>query len=442
MSGPVRTRFAPSPTGYLHVGGARTALFNWLFARKHGGRFILRVEDTDEMRNTSQARDAIFRGMRWLGLDWDEGHEQGGEYGPYFQSERTEIYESWFEKLRAAGRVYNDDGAWRFRFERKPVTVRDLVCGDVTIDYQDESNTPDMVIRRSDGSFVFHFVNVVDDIDMKMSHVIRGEDHLMNTPKHLQLFEALGEAPPAYAHIPLILNADGSKMSKRDQGAAVHEYGERGFLPSAVSNFIALLGWSPKDDDEIFSLAELVERFSLEGVNRSPSRFDWDKCQWLNQQHLMALSPSEFASAAKPHVTASGLPVTEDYEAMAASVQEKVQTLSEVAGMITFYLELPPADEEIMSKLRTKDEVPVLLGELASRMCGITDWSRAEDAIKLTADAHGIKPGKLMFPLRVALSQRSGGPGLNEMLAILGKEESIRRVTILTQELAGRAGNR
>ena len=442
MSGPVRTRFAPSPTGYLHVGGARTALLNWLFARKHGGRFILRVEDTDEMRNTSEARDAIFRGMRWLGLDWDEGHEQGGEYGPYFQSERTEIYESWFEKLRAAGRVYKDDGAWRFRFERKPVTVRDLVCGDVTIDYQDESNTPDMVIRRSDGSFVFHFVNVVDDIDMKMSHVIRGEDHLMNTPKHLQLFEALGEAPPAYAHIPLILNADGSKMSKRDQGAAVHEYGERGFLPSAVSNFIALLGWSPKDDDEIFSLAELVERFSLEGVNRSPSRFDWDKCQWLNQQHLMALSPSEFASAAKPHVTESGVPVTEDYEAMAASVQEKVQTLSEVAGMITFYLELPPADEEIMSKLRTKDEVPVLLGELASRMCGITDWSRAEDAIKLTADAHGIKPGKLMFPLRVALSQRSGGPGLNEMLAILGKEESIRRVTILTQELAGRAGNR
>ena len=442
MSGPVRTRFAPSPTGYLHVGGARTALFNWLFARKHGGRFILRVEDTDEMRNTSEARDAIFRGMRWLGLDWDEGHEQGGEYGPYFQSERAEIYESWFEKLRAAGRVYKDDGAWRFRFERKPVTVRDLVCGDVTIDYQDESNTPDMVIRRSDGSFVFHFVNVVDDIDMKMSHVIRGEDHLMNTTKHLQLFEALGEAPPAYAHIPLILNADGSKMSKRDQGAAVHEYGERGFLPSAVSNFIALLGWSPKDDDEIFSLAELVERFSLEGVNRSPSRFDWNKCQWLNQQHLMALSPSEFASAAKPHVTESGVPVTEDYEAMAASVQEKVQTLSEVAGMITFYLELPPADEEIMSKLRTKDEVPVLLGELASRMCGITDWSRAEDAIKLTADAHGIKPGKLMFPLRVALSQRSGGPGLNEMLAILGKEESIRRVTILTQELAGRAGNR
>ncbi|MDP6208443.1 MAG: glutamate--tRNA ligase family protein, partial [Roseibacillus sp.] len=342
MSRPVRTRFAPSPTGYLHVGGARTALFNWLFARQHGGAFILRVEDTDEARNTTEAREAIFEGMRWLGLDWDEGHDAGGACGPYFQSQRSEIYEKWFEQLRTADRVYQDEGAWRFRFERKPVTMHDLICGEVTIDYREESNTPDMVVRRSDGSFVFHFVNVVDDLEMEISHVIRGEDHLMNTPKHLQLFEALDQKPPAYAHIPLIMNADGSKMSKRDQGAAVHEYQERGFLPAAVNNFIALLGWSPKDDDEIFSAPELVERFSLEAVNRSPSRFDWDKCQWLNQQHLMALPPDEFAAAAKPHVERSGFTMTGDYEAMAASVQEKVQTLSEVAGMIDFYLELPP----------------------------------------------------------------------------------------------------
>ncbi len=436
MPEPVRTRFAPSPTGYLHVGGARTALFNWLFARKHGGSFILRVEDTDEDRNTREAREAIFSGMRWLGLDWDEGHEQGGEHGPYFQSQRTGIYERWFEKLHESGRVYEDDGAWRFKFERKPVTMKDLVCGEVTIDYQNESNTPDMVIRRSDGSFVFHFVNVVDDIEMKMSHVIRGEDHLMNTPKHLQLFEALGQKPPTYAHIPLILNADGSKMSKRDQGAAVHEYRERGFLPAAVNNFIALLGWSPKDDDEIFSTPELVERFSLESVNRSPSRFDWDKCQWLNQQHLMALSPGEFAAVAKPHITQSGLAVTEDYEAMAASVQEKVQTLTEVPEMIDFYLKLPPPNEEIMCKLRKNGDAPTLLGDLATRMEDITDWVQAKESIAFTAEAHGIKLGKLMFPLRVALSQRSGGPGLDEMLAILGKEESIRRVRILTEQLA------
>jgi len=436
MSGSVRTRFAPSPTGYLHVGGARTALFNWLFARQHGGSFILRVEDTDEARNTEEARQAIFNGMRWLGLDWNEGHEAGGACGPYFQSQRTSIYEKWFEKLRTADRVYQDEGAWRFRFDRKPVTMQDLVCGEVTIDYQDESNTPDMVVRRSDGSFVFHFVNVVDDIEMKMSHVIRGEDHLMNTPKHLQLFEALGQDPPAYAHIPLILNADGSKMSKRDQGAAVHEYQERGFLPTAVNNFIALLGWSPKDDDEIFSSRELVERFSLEAVNRSPSRFDWDKCQWLNQQHLMALPPGEFSAAAKPHVEQSGIAMTGDYEAMAASVQEKVQTLTEVADMIDFYLELPPADEEIMAKVRKNSEAPTLLGDLAARLQELSDWSQTADSIAATAGANGIKPGKLMFPLRVALSHRAAGPGIDDMLAILGKEESIRRIRLLIEDLS------
>nr|ADI22623.1 glutamyl- and glutaminyl-tRNA synthetases [uncultured verrucomicrobium HF0500_18J03] len=436
MSGPVRTRFAPSPTGYLHVGGARTALFNWLFARQHGGSFILRVEDTDEARNTEEARQAIFNGMRWLGLDWDEGHDAGGACGPYFQSQRSEIYQRWFEKLRTADRVYQDEGAWRFRFERRPVTVHDLVCGEVTIDYRDESNTPDMVVRRSDGSFVFHFVNVVDDIEMEMSHVIRGEDHLMNTPKHLQLFEALDQKPPAYAHIPLIMNADGSKMSKRDQGAAVHEYQERGFLPAAVNNFIALLGWSPKDDDEIFSTPELVERFSLEAVNRSPSRFDWDKCQWLNQQHLMALPPGEFAAAAKPHVERSGFVMTGDYEAMVASVQEKVQTLSEVAGMIDFYLELPPPDEETMGKVRKNSDAAALLGDLAARMQEVTDWSLAREAIAATAEAHGVKPSRLMFPLRVALSRRAAGPALNDMLAILGKEESIRRIELLTGDLS------
>ena len=249
----------------------------------------------------------------------------------------------------------------------------------------------------------------------------------------LSLHDAL---PISYAHIPLILNADGSKMSKRDQGAAVHEYQERGFLPTAVNNFIALLGWSPKDDDEIFSSTELIERFSLEAVNRSPSRFDWDKCQWLNQQHLMALSPAEFAAAAKPHVRSSGIPMTGDYEAMATSVQEKVQTLTEVADMIAFYLELPPADEEILGKVRKNSDASTLLGELADRLGQLSDWSRPEDSISATAEAHGIKPGKLMFPLRVALSHRAAGPGLDDMLAILGKEESIRRIRLLIETLS------
>ena len=265
----VRTRFAPSPTGYLHVGGARTALFNYLFAKKHGGTFVLRVEDTDQERNTDAARAAIFEGMRWLGMEWDEGPEAGGEYGPYKQSERQDIYAQWFQKLVEKERVYEEDGAWRFRFDRRLMVMRDLVCGEVEIDYCNEDNTPDMVVRRSDGTFTFHFVNVIDDIEMKITHVIRGEDHLMNTPKHLQLFEAFGESPPQYAHLPLILDMEGAKMSKRHAAAAVDSYAPRGYTPDAVFNFLALLGWSPKGEEEIFTPQDLIDLFSLENVNLS-----------------------------------------------------------------------------------------------------------------------------------------------------------------------------
>jgi len=429
MSEPIRTRFAPSPTGYLHVGGARTALFNWLFARKHGGTFVLRVEDTDQARNTEAAREAIFEGMSWLGLDWDEGHGVGGQYGPYFQSEREAQYLTWFEKLREAGRVYEDDGAWRFRFERKPITVHDLVCGEVTIDYTDESNTPDMVVRRSDGSFVFHFVNVVDDLEMKISHVIRGEDHLMNTPKHLQLFEALGVAPPKYAHLPLILNEDGSKMSKRDKGAAVHEYPEQGFLSSAVVNFTALLGWSPKDDDEIFSPSDLVERFSLENVNRSPARFDWKKCRWVNQQHLLKLAPQDFVAAVEPYTKEAGIPTDGNFTEMVTSVQEKVETLTEVPGAIAFYLndELT-FESEPLAKVSSNPDAPALLTDLLSAWSNLEDWSEAKAAIGTVAKAAGKKPGQLMFPVRIALSGKAGGPDLEAILRILGKDSCVTRL--------------
>lgn len=421
----IRTRFAPSPTGYLHVGGARTALFNWLFARKHGGTFVLRVEDTDEARNTEEARQAIFDGMAWLGLDWDEGEGKGGDYGPYNQSERADLYQKHFDTLLAAGRVYEDDGAWRFRFERKPVVMQDLVCGEVTIDYTDESNTPDMVVRRSDGSFVFHFVNVVDDLEMKISHVIRGEDHLMNTPKHLQLFEALGATPPQYAHIPLILNADGSKMSKRDEGAAVAEYATKGYLPDATVNFLALLGWSPKDDSEVFCPADLVGKFSLESVNRSPAKYDATKCAWLNQQHLLALTPEEFATAAAPYCQ----PLPENFAAIAASVQEKVSLLTEVPEAIAFYSHLDyPVDADALAKIASNEGAATLLRALATSYTSLTDWSTAKDAIGNVAKENGAKPGQLMFPLRVALSGKSGGPDLGEILNILGQAESIRRI--------------
>ena len=425
----VRTRFAPSPTGYLHVGGARTALFNWLYAKKHGGEFVLRVEDTDQSRNTDAARAAIFDGLKWLGLDW-EGPGNEGSCGPYNQSERGGIYEEWFEKLVKADRVYEDDGAWRFRFERKPVVVNDLVCGEVTVDYTDESNTPDMVVRRSDGSFVFHFVNVVDDLTMGITHAIRGEDHLMNTPKHLQLIEAFGEKAPAYAHIPLILNPDGSKMSKRDEGAAVGEYSEKGFLPEAVVNFLALLGWSPKDEGEIFSLDELVEKFSLEAVNRAPAKFDKAKCAWVNQQHLLRLSAADFS--AKAGELAPG--ATEE---MLVSVQEKVSLLSEVPEAVAFYLDADyPLEDEAVEKVRKNDLSAGLLEKLAGAFESADDWSGAKDLVGTTAKENGAKPGQLMFPLRVALSGKSGGPDLGDILKILGQDESVRRVRRLVEHLS------
>ena len=437
----VRTRFAPSPTGYLHVGGARTALFNWLLARKLGGAFILRVEDTDEARNTEEARQAIFDAMLWLGLDWDEGPRPdgttSGEYGPYYQSQRQESYGKWFQKLLDTDRVYEDEGAWRFKFERKPITMQDIICGEVTIDYREESNTPDMVVRRSDGSYVFHFVNVVDDLEMKITHAIRGEDHLMNTPKHLQLFEAFGVEPPQYGHIPLILNMDGSKMGKRDQGASVDGYMKDGFLPEAVFNFLALLGWSPKDESEIFSTTEIIDRFSLEGVNRSPSKFDAEKCAWINQQHLMALSPEDFSQKAQPHVVAAGYEIPENYSAIVASVQEKVKLFTEVPDAISFYLNNDYAyDSSALEKVRKNEAAAELLKKLAEALSELTDWSTAKETIGATAKANGAKPGQLMFPTRVALSGQSGGPDLGAILEILGQEECVRRIRRTLEKLA------
>jgi glutamyl-tRNA synthetase len=434
----IRTRFAPSPTGYLHVGGARTALFNWLFAKKYGGEFILRVEDTDQARNTAEARKAIFDGMEWLGLSWDEGPGKTGACGPYFQSERTAIYDRWFEKLRDAGRVYQDEGAWRFRFERKPVTIHDLVCGEVTIDYRDESNTPDMVVKRSDGSYVFHFVNVVDDLEMQISHVIRGEDHLMNTPKHLQLIEAFGCTAPQYAHIPLILNPDGSKMSKRDAGAAVGDYPRQGFTAAAVVNFIALLGWNPKTAQEIFGLSELTAIFRLENINRAPARFDSEKCQWMNQQHLGKLSLAEFAEQARPFLVEQNFNIPENYLAVIAAVKDKVRLLDEIPAAVQFLI----CDEfsyepEAIAKVRGNPSASGLLEALAEAFSELTDWSAetAKAALQQTAIAASGKPGQLMFPLRVALSGRGHGPDVGDILEVLGQERCIARLTQFVKQL-------
>src|SRR5690349_21412990 len=297
-----RVRFAPSPTGFLHIGGARTALFNWLYARHTGGTFVLRIEDTDQARNTQEAVDVILNGMRWLGLDWDEGPMTGaadgpskGNYGPYFQSQRSEIYKRRVEELKAKGKAYEEEGAIKFRMEREPILIPDLVVGDVRRELTDrERLDPDFVIVRSDGQPVFHFVNVVDDLEMGITHVIRGEDHLANTAKHLALFRAFGVEPPKYAHIPLILNIDGTKMSKRDRGASLTTYMEEGYAAEALVNYLALLGWSPKGNREKLPLSELIELFDLPQILRHNARFDMAKLVWLNGEYLRELNSERF----------------------------------------------------------------------------------------------------------------------------------------------------
>ena len=338
MNPDIRVRFAPSPTGYLHIGGARTALFNWLFARHHGGKLILRIEDTDRTRHVEEATAAIYDGLKWLGLNWDEGPHVGGDFGPYLQSERTELYERYLKKLQDAGHIFEDQGALRFRSPREHVVVDDLVRGKIDFDLTNPGTHPDMTIRRPDGSWIFHFVNVIDDLEMKISHVIRGEDHLSNTPKHIEIFRALGATPPHYAHIPLILNKDGSKMSKRDEGARVEYYIERGYLPAAVRNYLCLLGWSPKDNREKIGLEEIIRLFDLSNVGHSHATFDPDKLHWLNGEYARELNDTEFYDLAVARLKSSGVKIDNYPEDIrprgAANVQRQDQHLRRAAGLL------------------------------------------------------------------------------------------------------------
>lgn len=427
----VRVRFAPSPTGYLHVGGARTALFNWLYTRSVGGKFVLRVEDTDEKRNTPEAKQAIYDGLRWLGLDWDEGPEVGGDHGPYFQSERTALYEKHLKTLEEKGLLYDDRGATRFRSPLKELVVDDLVCGSISFDL---SKDPDMTIRRPDGSFIFHFVNVVDDLEMGITHVIRGEDHLSNTPKHLQLFAALDAKPPQYAHIPLILNANGSKMSKRDEGAAVQFYQEKGYAPEAVRNYLCLLGWSPKEDREILPLEEILALFKLEGINRRNAHFDLDKCFWINGQYVANMPLDRFRELALPFMEKSGIDFQESMylDSVLAIVKEKVKLFADVPDWVGyFFTEDFPFEEAAVKKRLAPVGALDHLAKLGASFAAIApaDWTadNLQKALEVTAAALGIKTGELIHPARVAVSGRSVGPSLYHMLEVMGQDRVLAR---------------
>ena len=434
MSSEVRVRFAPSPTGYLHIGGARTALFNWLFARHHGGKFVLRIEDTDMKRNTEEAMAAIYQGLEWLGLNWDEGPHLAGEFGPYLQSERTELYERYLKRLQDSGHIYEDQGALRFRSPREHVIVEDIVCGRIDFDLSNPATHPDMTIRRPDGSWIFHFVNVIDDLEMKISHVIRGEDHLSNTPKHIELIRALSATPPLYAHIPLILNRDGTKMSKRDAGARVDYYIRRGFLPAAVRNYLCLLGWSPKDNREKLDIDEIIRIFDLKNIGRSSATFDPDKLHWLNGEYARELSDEKFYELAVARLKSSGVKL-DDYpdEYVRAALQTckgKINTFDELPPYCGFYFK---DDFDYDPQSAAKHFIPenkVRLEAVRDALGSLEKFDAAEieAALKNVAAKLSIKLGAIVHPTRLAATGSNVGPSLYHLLEVLGKEKVLARI--------------
>src|SRR4051812_39673405 len=381
----VRVRFAPSPTGFFHIGSARTALFNWLYARHSGGVFILRIEDTDKERNSEAFLNLIYDSLTWLGLNWDEGPRVGGDFGPYRQSERSEIYQLYVRRLLDAGRAYEKDGATWFKLlgeryevfdEHRKKTVTKVKLPPVVIEDQirgrvERAEDEDFVIVRSDGNPVFHLVNVVDDIAMQVTHIIRGEDHLSNTSKHVLLYEGFGVKPPAFAHIPLILKQNGpGKMSKRDQGALIEEYQKRGYLPEALVNFLCLLGWNPGDDREKMPIAEIVRLFDLPGVNQSNARFDDKKLAHMNMAYTLELPADRFVSLAREYFQRQDTTVAK--AALAADggffrevmllSQPKIKGFEELPAYTAyFFSETFPVDPKVREKVMGKGDAKARL---------------------------------------------------------------------------------
>jgi glutamyl-tRNA synthetase len=456
---PPRTRFAPSPTGYLHIGGARTALFNYLLARRHGGVFVLRVEDTDRERSTQQAIEAILDGLTWLGIEWDEG--------PFFQMQRLERYAAAVEQLLAAGHAYRCyctpeeldakrkaaqaegrkpayDGTCRdrttapadrsftirLRVPREGETViDDLVKGRVVIQ---NVEIDDLVLVRSDGIPTYNFSVVVDDADMAITHVVRGDDHLTNTPKQVLLYQALGHALPAFAHVPMILGTDRARLSKRHGATSVTAYRDMGYLPDAVVNYLVRLGWS-HGDQEIFSRAELIEKFSLEQVGKSPGVFDGDKMLWLNAHYLKALAPDALVAAARPFIAAAGLSVPGDDAWLAkalVTLQERARTLVELVEQGRYYLTDEITIDPAAAAKFLKADVRPMLADLRETLARLGEWT----VPSLTAEIehviarHGVKLGKLAQPVRVAVTGGTASPGIFEVLEILGRERTLARL--------------
>jgi glutamyl-tRNA synthetase len=455
----VRVRFAPSPTGFFHIGSARTALFNWLYARHTGGTFILRIEDTDKERNSEAFLNLIYDSLSWLGLNWDEGPKVGanggGDYGPYRQSERGAIYKEYVDRLLAGGRAYEKDGAIWFKLlgERyevfdehrqktvtkvkvPPVVIEDRIRGRV-----ERIEDEDFVIVRSDGNPVFHLVNVVDDIAMNVTHIIRGEDHLSNTSKHVHLYEGFGVKPPAFAHIPLILKQNGpGKMSKRDQGALIEEYQRRGYLPEALVNFLCLLGWNPGGDREKMPIAEIIQLFDLPGVNQSNARFDDKKLAHMNMAYLLELPADRFVAQARAYfarqtgnaVAAAALAAPEAYfhEVMLLS-QPKIKGSEELPAYTAYFFADDFAiDPKVRDKVMAKGDPKARLRELLAALPAMdfASDSAIEEALKALATQHGLGFGDYQSVARLAVSGTNVGPSITGMFRVLGRERVRARL--------------
>ncbi|MGB4273596.1 MAG: glutamate--tRNA ligase [Bacillota bacterium] len=482
----VRVRFAPSPTGYLHIGGARTMLFNWLFARHHGGSLILRIEDTDVERSTDASTDAIIESIKWLGLDWDEGPIVGGEYGPYFQSERLDIYREYAERLLKSGhayrcyctpeelseareaamkagkppgytgrcrqlslemiRAYEAQGrkpALRFKVPEGETVVNDIVRGDVV--FQNE-HIDDFVILKSDGYPTYNFAVVIDDALMKITDVIRADEHLPNTPKQIMMYKALGFELPRFAHVSMILGKDKTKLSKRHGATSVTQYRDDGYLPEALINYLVLLGWAYDAEQQIFSREELIQKFTLDKVSKNPAIFDPDKLLWMNGHYIREQDNKVLVDLAIDHLRKAGLvseePSNEELSKVRAVVsilKERIRTMGDIVSQGDFFFTDEFAvDDEAISKFLTRDYVPETFEALKARLEAASPFNRqaVEEVIRGYAKEVGRKAGEVIHPLRVALTGRSVSPGIFEVMEILGKDACCRRIDSALKKLA------
>ena len=473
-----RVRFAPSPTGYLHIGGARTALFNWLYARRHGGTFVLRIEDTDTERSSWEMVSGIVDGLRWLGLDWDEGPDVGGPHAPYFQSQRIDRARALANELVSRGRAYYcyctaerlqqkrqaaeaAGGGWvydrtccglsaddiaareaarspravRFKVPQGTTSFTDLIHGPIAFD---NAHIEDFVILRSDGQPTYHLSVVADDMDMEITHVIRGDDHISNTPKHVLLFAAFEATHPQFAHVPLILGPDKKRLSKRHGATSVMEYSRLGYLPEAMVNFLSLLGWSPGDDRELFTRDELIAAFTLEGISGGNAVFNPEKLDWFNQQHIVRLPIDELAARVEPLLTAAGL-WTSDLSGTRRAwlyrllelVRPRVKKLDQfVEELRPFLQQEVEYDQASVSKHLAKPGVGESLGAFADALSGIEPFNSAEleSALRSFAESRGVKAATLIHAARVAVTGRAVSPGLFDVLELMGRERVTARV--------------